>query len=608
MYANELTGLCRPEELVQLFRYGTMLSKQCGVKMDSAMLSDVPGMTWGTATAMSEAGIRYFSLAPNFFDRIGSIMVTWQDKPFWWVGPSGKDRVLVWVPWTGYAMSHIVGRLTPTWVGDYQKRLDDVRFSYDISYIRWSGHGDNAVPDEQICEDVKTWNTTYAWPKFRIASTHDAFAAFEKRYGKDLPQYKGDLTPYWEDGAASSARDGAESQRRRPARAGRGAVRDAGRIVPGDGVSRRLAERAALFRAHLGGMVQRLRFRKPVHEEPVGGQAGVRTQCRPSIDQAAGRRAGIGIGVRGRVGGGRVQHRLLAAQRTRIDPQGPLDSRGPRHRRAGPAGSLAAAFVRGAGHAVRRRAALRSGAVPRRGAGPAFAPRNPVMLDGASLANGMLRAGVDDKTGGIVELTLNGIDHNFADPNGGEPLNDYVYLTGDKLADLQGSGPATITAIEKGPLVASLRIESAAPGCNTLTRDLRLVAGMDHLDVVNTLDKSRVPLNPHPGEGGPGGVCAARLEGERELRLPVRRAGRAGTAGRAAGGDAAGGRPASRACKNWLPVGRWADVSNGSRGVTLAMLDVPLVELGRLSTLLGSQSHPDAWRQHVEPTQRSIHG
>jgi hypothetical protein len=45
MYANELTGLCRPEELLQLFRYGGELSKKCGVSINSAMLSDVPGFT-----------------------------------------------------------------------------------------------------------------------------------------------------------------------------------------------------------------------------------------------------------------------------------------------------------------------------------------------------------------------------------------------------------------------------------------------------------------------------------------------------------------------------------------------------------------------------------
>ena len=59
------------------------------------------GFTWGAVTAFSQAGIRYFSAAPNFFDRIGNFMATWQDKPFWWVGPSGKDKVLFWVPNNG---------------------------------------------------------------------------------------------------------------------------------------------------------------------------------------------------------------------------------------------------------------------------------------------------------------------------------------------------------------------------------------------------------------------------------------------------------------------------------------------------------------------------
>ncbi|HEX3436555.1 MAG TPA: hypothetical protein VHT24_07280, partial [Pseudacidobacterium sp.] len=203
-YANELTGLCRPEELLQLFHYSTVLGKQCGVRVDSAMMSDVPGFTWGTVTAFSQAGIRYFSAAPNYFDRIGTFMVEWQDKPFWWVGPSGKEKVLFWVPWTGYAMSHVM-KVGPDFVAKYQDRMDDVHYPYDISYIRWSGHRDNAVPDPEISEFVRSWNDKYEWPRFSIASTSTAFSAFEKRYGSQLPQYRGDLTPYWEDGAASSA-------------------------------------------------------------------------------------------------------------------------------------------------------------------------------------------------------------------------------------------------------------------------------------------------------------------------------------------------------------------------------------------------------------------
>ena len=113
MYLNELTGLCRPEELLRLFRYSTRLAEQTGVPIDSAMISDVPGYTWGTVTAMAQAGIKYFSTAPNYFDRIGDILVKWENRPFYWVSPSGKEKVLVWIPSKGYALSHLVHELSP---------------------------------------------------------------------------------------------------------------------------------------------------------------------------------------------------------------------------------------------------------------------------------------------------------------------------------------------------------------------------------------------------------------------------------------------------------------------------------------------------------------
>ena len=151
MYANELTGLCRPEELLQLFRYAGELGKQCGVRVNSAMISDVPGYTWGTVTAMAQAGIRYFSAAPNYFDRIGTFMVEWQDKPFWWVSPSGREKVLLWVPWTGYAMSHIM-KLTPDWVNKYQARLDEVHtlMTYRIFAGRAMAIMPNPIPRSAV--------------------------------------------------------------------------------------------------------------------------------------------------------------------------------------------------------------------------------------------------------------------------------------------------------------------------------------------------------------------------------------------------------------------------------------------------------------------------
>ncbi len=40
-----------------------------------------------------------------------------------------------------------------------------------------------------------------------ITTTSKLFAEFERRYGDKIPSFHGDFTPYWEDGAASSARE-----------------------------------------------------------------------------------------------------------------------------------------------------------------------------------------------------------------------------------------------------------------------------------------------------------------------------------------------------------------------------------------------------------------
>src|SRR5262249_44656758 len=59
------------------------------------------------------------------------------------------------------------------------------------------------------------------------------------------------------------------------------------------------------------------------------------------------------------------------------------------------------------------------------------------------------------------------------------------------------------------------------------------------------------------------------------------------------------------ACKNWLTVGLWADLSNHELGVTWVTLDAPLIQLGGLTaTLLNSQTNPDIWRSKIERTQK----
>jgi hypothetical protein len=222
------------------------------------------------------------------------------------------------------------------------------------------------------------------------------------------------------------------------------------------------------------------------------------------------------------------------------------------------------------------------------------------------LENGMVRLKIDATTGDLVEMSLHGKTENLVDRSQGQAVNEYLFLEGSDVSKVQQSGAATIHIEEAGPLVVSVRVESAAPGCNSLVRRVRLVVGEDHVELTNVVDKKRAPLNPHPGKGGPGDDFAQR-EAKESVQFAFPLAVRDG----AMRMDIPLGmmRPEidqlPGACKNWLPVGRWIDVSNAEHGVTWVTLDAPLVEVGEISAnMLGSQRDPKLWRHHIAPTQK----
>jgi alpha-mannosidase len=606
MYANELTGLCRPEELLQLFRYSIRLGNQCGVRVDSVMISDVPGYTWGTVSAMAQAGIRYFSAAPNYFDRIGTFMVAWQDKPFWWVSPSGKERVLFWVPWTGYAMSHVM-KLDTLWINRYQARLDEAGFPYQISYIRWAGHGDNAVPDPDLCEFVKQWNEEYEWPRLTISTTSDAFAAFEKQHGHQLPEFKGDLTPYWEDGAGSSAFE---------TRMNRGAAE---RLAQAATLSTILAPQTyeeadydaawrnvLLYSEHTWGawnsvsdsenpfVAQQWQFKR---QFAVDAENESKKLLDRALDAYASQSDSSSVDVHNTCSWPRTEVVVISKERS-LGKDHVKNENGasvPSQRLS--TGELA--FL------AENVPALESASF-HLSAGAPHDPANPVTVVDGVLDNGVVRAKVDSKTGNVVELISNRNPRNLVDTSLDEAVNKYLFVEGSNTSTVSTSGPASIAIEEPGPLVATIRIESSAPGCLDLVRRVRLKASADWIELSNTVNKKRAPLNPYPGEGQLAGDFAqhgskesmqfafpfAIENGQIHVDVPL-----------AVMRPEIDQLPGS--CKNWLPVGRWIDVANTEYGVTCATLDAPLVEVGYLSaTMLGSQTHPEIWRKHIEPTQR----
>ncbi|MDO6431097.1 polysaccharide lyase family protein [Flavitalea sp. BT771] len=605
MYLNTLTGLCRPEELLQLFKFSTTLARQTGVKVDAAMISDVPGYTWGTVAAMAQAGIRYFSAAPNFFDRIGDILPAWENKPFYWLSPSGKEKLLVWIPYKGYALSHTLAHPTAAFVVAYAEELRKIKYPYGISYLRWSGHGDNAVPDPEISEFAKEWNQKYVWPHFIISSTSQAFSAFEKAYGPRLPIVQGDWTGYWEDGAASSALETSMNR----------------------ATSSRLSQAEALWAITSSGNFPADKFNDAWHnvllysEHTWGADISVTTPlAQKTIEQWDIKRSYA-------VAADSLSRILLAAAvppATAAAPSGALDvfntSSWMRTNLVlvSPELSSGGDLVHDAAGKLVPSQRLSTGELAFVAADvPAFAAkrylisRSPssktatpkdVQVNRGLLDNGVISVSIDPKTGALTSVRRSGMDNNFVDSATGNYANDYLFLNGSDTANLQRNGPVAITVKEKGPVLTTLSITSAAPGCNSLTREVRLVNGFDYVELINIVDKQRAELNPHPGDyawantggkeslnfGFPFNVTDAAVK--IDIPFAVMR-------------PEADQIPGS--CKNWLEVGQWADVSNDRLGITWVTLDAPLVQVGGVTaTLLGGQTNPDVWRKKIAPTQK----
>jgi alpha-mannosidase len=165
------------------------------------------------------------------------------------------------------------------------------------------------------------------------------------------------------------------------------------------------------------------------------------------------------------------------------------------------------------------------------------------------------------------------------DPGG---LNAYRYVLGTNSVGALGNGPVTLRVLEAGPLVATLRVESDAPGCERLIRDIRLVDGLDRVEFFNRVDRKSV----REKDGVHFGFAFAVPRGEVRMETPwgvVR-----------PDVDQLPG-----ANRNWYTVQRWVEVSNRRMGVTWSPLDAPLMEVGGLTAnLLGSVALHE-WRTNA---------
>lgn len=585
-YGNLLTGLCSSDELLRAFAPSLRVAQEAGVPLDAGMQDDAPGYTWGNVTALSQAGVKYWSLGPNNGDRMGASLIKWHDKPFYWESPSGKEKVLTWMSYGGYAFALNIGKNLGAFLPGYLDGLEAAKYPYDISALHWCVNGDNGSPDEDLPAMVRDWNATHAFPHLVIAGTREPFVALEKRFGGKIPTYRGDFTPYWEDGAASTARETA-LKRNATDRLVQAESLWAMRDRPGFPVAdfRAAWKDALLYSEHTWGAANSISEPDApfVKSEWAYKQAfALRADAESkrlllSADNAA---VSGQIDIFNTSSWTRTDLALVpAAQSGAGDRVTDLAGRPVPSQRLFD-GSLAI-LVRDLPPFSARRLSLSRGKAAAPG-GPALA-----LAHGNTIGNGLATARIDLKTGAITELSMKGISGNLVDTTSRSAVNDYFYLRDSDTSKVERSGAATVTVEDAGPLVATLRVESAAPGARRLTRRVRLISGIARVDLADTVDKESVrdKEGVHVGFGFNIPNPVMRMEMPLSVVRPEQ--------------DQLPG-----ANRNWYPVQHWIDVSNSRYGVTWATVDAPLVEVGDLTANLPgfvSQTDP-RWLQRIAPS------
>ncbi|MEI8203486.1 MAG: glycoside hydrolase, partial [Bacteroidota bacterium] len=216
-YVGVMTGLCSAEEIRWICEYAVYLKSKYGFNINTAMLSDIPGISWSTVDALNNSGVSYLSNGPNDGERLGTLYQYLGDKPCYWKSTDGKGKVLLWTAGLGYSAFHSVpfeelGNKMKEKLTNYLGVLDSSHYPYDMVQLRYTIKSDNGPLDTNLSNFVRDWNAKYASPKLNIANVGDMMSRFEKKYGNTLPVLSGDFTPYWEDGAYSTAAEEGENR------------------------------------------------------------------------------------------------------------------------------------------------------------------------------------------------------------------------------------------------------------------------------------------------------------------------------------------------------------------------------------------------------------
>jgi len=592
-----------------------------GFKVEAAMQDDVNGVSWLYADLLADLGISFYTAAINPIRGA-------RPKPFPgafnWQGPSGK-QVLAWNGYhylfgrsqAGLGNWDLVDRLLPRWVEELE---NDETYPFDFLYCE-STHPvrvDNGPPDARMPEFVRKWNDERTNWRMEFINVSAFGKLLRDRYANSIGTQRGDWTDHWADGVGSSA---FEVGVNRAAHEIVGVGESLESWLRSRGPRRwdaRLAadtyESMTLFDEHTWGAYSSVEaphslFSMAQWNRKAGFAYSAAMEGHNAVARAAnalgaplGRKGPEGIFNLGNLDPAEAFKpsgidELLVINTLPWERRVVVEEPEPRGG-AAPVGMLDHFFNRRSSWGgprpypdIRRVA----GTLPPMGY--AFldlkrgVPAGDLKASGSSIENAHYRVSIDPATGALASFFDKAQGHDFAGSYQGWRPGQYIYETVDSpddrlaIADISFDKPEFFTGhtdtpwrrevaskvtlgpatIEQGRAAITVTIE--APGVSAARVTYWLDAESKSLGVDWMIDKLE-----HDKAEAVFIAFPFNLEGHDFLLdlngIPV-----------VPNDDQLDG-----AAKDWYPAGRWVDVSDGKRGVTLVPLDAPLLQLGGITT------------------------
>lgn len=228
------TDFMGAEELNRLCYDYTVLQRTYGVESQLALMDDVPGHPTSIPSILERSGTKYLVTGANLFLNSATTLAPGQ-VPFYWQSPDGS-KVLTWIS-QGKRGGYVEG-LTDYYLDPYTldpytnktpyemfnpnagpktdlqkmeegvtellKRYNDAGYKYDAVMVMYAHDFVEPTNVSNLQRAVELWKKNHSEIELKITTAPEFFHHIESKYAAKIPTYRGEWSGLWSEAKTQS--------------------------------------------------------------------------------------------------------------------------------------------------------------------------------------------------------------------------------------------------------------------------------------------------------------------------------------------------------------------------------------------------------------------